>query len=141
MGSLLYVTHPLRVAHYCGVVTTVGLRGGLGGLLGFQNELIDSAECGEFCRWRGAGARPICHLSTRHRAYPADPSAARSMYSSSDRRLRRTARPTCALLISPDFTSRQSVVCPSPTRRRASSYVSHVGSIVVCTRRPFAERY
>jgi hypothetical protein len=31
MGSLLYMTHLLRISHYCGVVTAVGLRDGFGG--------------------------------------------------------------------------------------------------------------
>src|SRR5215218_10175356 len=47
MGSLLYMTHPLCVSHYCGVVTAVGLRGGLGGLFIFLVLLY--GECVDFC--------------------------------------------------------------------------------------------
>src|SRR5215217_4906107 len=103
IGSLLYMTHPLCVSHYCGVVTAVGLRGRLGGLLLCMAPEDEAVDVGERVQLRfgcGVGARRVhyergsAHL-VRVRSF---------MYSSRLRRRIRTALPTFAALMWPSRT-------------------------------------
>src|SRR5215217_5301578 len=120
------MTHPLCVSHYCGVVTAVGLRGRLGGLLLCMAPEDEAVDVGERVQLRfgcGVGARRVhyergsAHL-VRVRS---------SMYSSRLRRRIRTALPTFAALMWPSRTSFQSVERPRPEYLSASGYRSHSG--------------
>jgi len=69
MGSLLYMTHPLCVSHYCGVVTAVGLRGRLGGhflCMAIEAEAVDGCERAQLGLRRGVGARGVGEARAIH---------------------------------------------------------------------------
>src|SRR5215203_2322205 len=83
MGSLLYMTHPLCVSHYCGVVTAVGLRGGLGGCflcMAIEDEAVDIGEHIHLGVRRDVGAGGVNDARATHRPPPPhqEPLAARS---------------------------------------------------------------
>jgi hypothetical protein len=64
------MTHLLCVSHYCGVITAVGLRGGLGGLLpgmAIENELVDGGKRIQLALRGGVGSLDVSNARTIHR--------------------------------------------------------------------------
>ena len=120
MGSLLYVTHPLCVSHYCGVVTAVGLRGRLGGnflCMAIEDEAVDSGERVQLGLRSGVGSGPIDDAGTIHR--PRE-----YMNRSSSSLWNLTARPCPAVLRRPSRTARHRVTAALTfVYCAASSYV------------------